>query len=142
MNEFFCHKHNITPADEKWKVTLEELTDPDDENGESFRGQVCPLCYLNLRDRMRELKRNLKIESREAIALRAENDHLNRLLDAVVLTVKQLTGKDAKELASQEFPVNQRMGIPFNPKEKGNILNILPNLIVEAAHPVKVPEVK
>ena len=130
--EVFCIKHGVGPNDEKWKVVFEELTEAEDEcSREPFKGQVCPLCYLLLRDRNRDLKRNLKVESREAVSLRQENDQLHKLVDAVVGTVRQLTGKDAYQLASQDFPVS-----PTVPHIRchGNIMNILPNLIVEAAN--------
>ena len=132
--ETYCHKHSIKPDDEKWKVIFEELTarGEDGLGGEPFNGQVCPACYLHLKDRLADAKRNLKVESREAIHLRADNDYLQKILDAVILTVKQLTGKDAEELAGQKF---QRFpGSPGVLPEQGQLENILPNLIVEAAN--------
>jgi hypothetical protein len=128
--EIYCFKHEVSPNDEKWKVIFEELTEHEKEDtGEPFKGQVCPLCYLQLRDRVRELKRNLKVESREAVSLRQDNDYLQKLVDLVVDTVKQLTGKDAYQLSSQDFPVS-----PMTPdmKRHGSLFNILPNLIAEA----------
>ena len=128
--EIYCFKHEVSPDDEKCKVVLEELTEHEKEDtGEPFKGQVCPLCYLQLRERVRELKRNLKVESREAVSLRQENDYLTKLVDLVVDTVKQLTGKDADQLASQDFSVSPM--VP-NMKRHGSLLNILPNLIAEA----------
>lgn len=135
MEKAFCLKHGVGPDDEKWKVLMEELTSCEDEmQREPFKGQVCPLCYLHLKERMKELKRNLKVESREAISLRADNDYYQKVLDAVVLTVKQLTGKDAYELARQQFPVSPTM--PYMTRQ-GDLLNILPNLIVLAANAKK-----
>lgn len=133
MNEeICCHKHNINPDDERWKVVLEELINSEDEeHREPFRGQVCPVCYLNLKGLVRELKRNLKIESRENVSLRCENDRLQEVLTAVVQTVKNFTGKDAMELASQTYPVKGAIG-PGILSEQGNLSNILPNLITEA----------
>lgn len=136
MNEeIFCHKHNISPVDERWKVVLEELTNSEDEeHREPFKGQVCPVCYLNMKGLVREMKRNLKIESRENVSLRSENDRLQEVLDAVVQTVKNLTGKDAIELASQTYsnPI-AASGVPGNAiREQGKLSNILPNLITEA----------
>lgn len=118
--DIFCLKHNIAPTDEQWKVILEELTNPDDQESEAFKGQVCPVCFIHLKDRVKDLKRSLKVESRQAVALRAQNGQLQKIMDAVVETVKQLTGRDAYELASS---------VP-----EGDLLNILPNLIVEVAH--------
>lgn len=130
--EVFCSKHGVKSDDEKWKVILEELTEAvEGENAEPFKGQVCPICYLFLRDRVRELKRSLKVESREAISLRQKNDQLQKLIDVVVATVKQLTGKDACQLASQDFPVSPT--VPHI-RRRGDIMNILPNLIVELAN--------
>ena len=132
MSEVYCHKHSVTPDDEKWKVIFEEMTNPDDqEHCEAFKGQVCPLCYLHLKERLIEAKRNLKVESREAVHLRAENDRVQKVLDAVVNTVKELSGKDALELAGksyQRFPSVPGMIV------HGSLENILPNLIVELAN--------
>jgi hypothetical protein len=128
--EIYCFKHEVSPDDEKWKVVFEELIEHEREDtGEPFKGLVCPICYLQLRDRVRELKRNLKVESREAVSLRQDNDQLKKLVDLVVDTVKQLTGKDAYQLASQNFPVSAMC-----PEYRVNssLFNILPNLIAEA----------
>jgi hypothetical protein len=130
-NEIWCNSHRITPDAEKWKVSMEELTNVDDEACEPFIGQVCPACYLRLRDRVRDLKRDLKVESREAIALRAENDHLQKVVDAVVESVKGLTGKDAKELAEQKYPPSMSLR-DQSMLRNGELTNILPNLITEA----------
>ena len=135
-NEAFCGKHGVNANDEKWKVVFEELTEEaEGDSGEPFRGQICPLCYLSLRDRVRDLKRSLKIESREAITHRQENDRLRHLLDVVVESLKQLTGKDAYQLATQKFPASPLMrGMPgVIEGGHGDLLNILPNLITEAA---------
>jgi hypothetical protein len=131
MNEkIYCHKHGISPDDERWKVVLEELTNSDDEeHREPFKGQICPVCYLNLKSMVREMKRNLKIESRENVSLRSENDKLQEILDAVIVTVKNFTGKDAVELAAKAY---ERPMIPGLPPEQGKMSNILPNLISEA----------
>lgn len=130
-DEIWCNTHRITPQSEKWKVSMEELTNVDDEACEPFIGQVCPACYLHLKDRVRDLKRDLKIESRQAVALRADNDRVQKVLDAVVETVKQLTGKDAIELAKQEYPASVSLRDQHMLKH-GELANILPNLITEA----------
>lgn len=131
MSEVFCHKHNLKPEDERWKVLMEELTNPDVESCESFKGEICPQCYVSMKDRLTEAKRNLKVESREAIALRAENDRLQAVLDAVVRTVKELSGQDAIELSHKEYVKYPTMPCTM---EQGDIRNILPNLIVELAN--------
>jgi len=129
-NEVCCFKHKVSPNDEKWKVVFEEFTEHENEYArEPFKGQVCPLCYLQLRDKVQELKRNLKVESREAVSLRQDNDQLQKLVDLVVAVVKQLTGKDAYQLASQDFPVSAMCP---NIRTGGSLFNILPNLIAEA----------
>ena len=135
MSEAKCLKHNITPADERWKVMLEELTACEDEmQREAFKGEVCPACYIHLKERLQEVKRNLKVESREAVHLRAQNDYLQSLLDIVVQAIKEFSGKDARELAEKEYP--RFPTAAFNPffKEKGDLRNILPNLIAELAN--------
>ena len=134
MSDVFCHKHNASPEDEKWKVVLEEMTNPDEgEHCEPFRGQVCPMCYMHLKDRLVEARRNLKVESREAVRYRQENDRMSRLLDVVIQTVKQFSGKDAVELAKQTY-AKLPGGMPGGWEEHGNIENILPNLIAELAN--------
>ena len=131
MSEVYCHKHSLKPEDERWKVLMEEMTTTEDENREPFGGQVCPACFISLRERLREAKRNLKVESRQAIALRAENDYIRKVLDSVILTVKELSGKDANDLANQVY-----QKFPSIPSlvEQGCLENILPNLIVELAN--------
>jgi len=129
MSEAYCHKHNIKPDDERWKVLIEELTES--ESGESFKGMVCPQCYLFLKERLREAKRNLKIESRQAIALRSENDRLQKVLNIVIQTVKELTGQDAIELSKQSY---QKISGVKSIIEQGSLDKILPNLIVELAN--------
>lgn len=143
MSKAICHKHNITSDDERWKVLMEELMptedqDKEDDDGEYFRGEICPQCYISLKDRLREVKRSLKVESRQAISLRAENDRLREIVDSVVLAVKELSGKDAVELSKQTY--QKFPGIPMNVlSEKGSLGNILPNLIVELANQGKKP---
>ena len=140
-----CHKHNITSEDERWKVLMEELmptedqdTEGEDERQESFREQICPQCYIALKERLKEAKRNLKVESRQAIHLRAENDRLQGILDAVMTTVKTLSGKDPVELSKKTY--RRFPGIPYDHSEEhGDIANILPNLIVELANQGKKP---
>lgn len=131
----FCNKHNISPEDEEWRVPFEELTGDgdDDDRTEPFHGQVCPLCFIALRDRVRKAKRQLKIESRQNIRLRQENEELRAIKDVVVATVKGITGKDAEVLAKQEF---EKHSAQPGPKltEQGDLKKILPNLITEAVH--------
>jgi len=137
-NHVFCNKHSISSEDEEWKVTLEELTGEgdDDDRTEPFTGQVCPLCFIALRDRMRKARRQLKIEGRQNIRLRQENEELRAIVDAVVATVKGITGKDPEKLAEKEF---EKHSAQPGPKmvEQGDLKNILPNLITEAAHKVR-----
>ena len=78
-----CSKHKVSPATDEWQVTFDELTDKDDDRCEPFCGQVCPVCFMNLRERHRKTKRELKTQSRENIRLR---------------TVLELTGKDRHSL--------------------------------------------
>ena len=131
----WCHKHSVSPDSERWKVVMEEFTNAEEEeHREPFKGQVCPVCYLNLKSVIKDLKRNLKVESRENVSLRAENDKLQEVLGAVVQTVKNLTGKDAIELADKTYVKKQDSGCPNGGMpEKGKLSNILPNLITEAA---------
>ena len=131
----WCHKHSVNPDNERWKVVMEEFTNAEDEeHREPFKGQVCPVCYLNLKNSIKELKRNLKVESRQNLSLRADNDNLQEVLDAVVKTVKGLTGKDAIELASKTYEKTVA-GYPGGGySEQGKLSNILPNLIAEAVN--------
>jgi len=131
----FCQRHKITPDDEQWKVVMDELTNPDDPHREPFEGQVCPACYVHMVDEVRLLKRNLKIESRQAVHLRAANDRLQAIVDAVILALKNATGKDAAALANQKYPASmlQSQGYPGLMVQHGELANILPNLITEAA---------
>jgi hypothetical protein len=132
MSDSFCHKHNINAEDERWKVVFEEMTNPDDsEHCEPFRGQVCPLCFLHLKERLVEAKRNLKVESRESVRLRQEVDRIQAILDAVIATVRQLSSKDPAELAKQTY---QKFPSVPGLVEQGTLENILPNLIVELAN--------
>jgi hypothetical protein len=135
MSKAYCHKHNIGPDDERWKVLMEELTLADEENGEPFKEQVCPQCFILLKERLIDAKRNLKVESREAVSLRMENDRLQKILDAVIFMVNELTGKDAVELSKQVYQKGAK-GVPAGGNlllEHGNLENILPNLIAEIA---------
>ena len=132
----FCNKHSISPEDEEWKVTLEELTDGDDDDRtEPFAGQVCPLCFIAIRDRVRKAKRQLKIESRQNIRLRQDNEELHGIVDAVIATIKGITGKDPEYLSRQEFDTRTNLvSGGSNKTECGDLKNIIPNLIVEAVH--------
>ena len=135
MKHVFCDKHNISPEDEEWKVTLEDLTGEgsDDDRTEPFAGQVCPLCFLALRDKMRKARRQLRIEGRQNIRLRQEVEELRGIVDAVVATVKGITGRDPEKLAEKEFDTHSSQPGP-KMKEPGDLKRILPNLITEAAH--------
>ena len=134
-NHVFCDKHNVSAEDEEWKVTLEELSGEgdDEDRTEPFHGQVCPICFVALRDKVRKAKRQLKIESRQNIRLRQENEELRGVIDAVVATVRGVTGKDALKLAELEFKKTNLVPGPID-MEQGKLKNILPNLITEAVH--------
>lgn len=136
--ENFCRKHQINKDDEEWKVVFEELTDPDDEEKrvEPFVGQVCPVCFMHLRTKVKDLKRRLKVESRQAVSLRSKADQAQEIVDAVVEVVREVTGKDALKLAKKTYPRKGQMGVPgfANFGEHGVLANILPNLIVEAVN--------
>jgi hypothetical protein len=127
-----CNNHGIDPASEHWKVVLEELEGEEDIN---FRGQVCPACFLMLKDRLVQAARNLRIESRQNIALRAEADQLRQVVDAVVVALKELTGEDAYELATKAYKPS--VAAPVYDVEQGKLVRIIPNLIVEAANTKK-----
>lgn len=120
-----CKAHNIVPLDEHWKVIMEELESEEDIN---FSGQVCPVCYLMLRERLVQSARNLRVESRENVALRAESSQLRMIVDAVVVALKEVTGEDAYELAKRVYKPT-----PTALVEHGKLVRIIPNLISEAA---------
>jgi len=134
--DIHCRKHDIGPEDDEWKVVLEELTHPDadDRRCEPFEGQVCPLCFLHLRDRLRQAKRRLKVESRQAISLRSKSDQNQEIVDAVIEAVRDLTGKDARKLAKKLYQRKGQAGGMLMPTEHDVIANILPNLIAEAVN--------
>lgn len=133
MNEPHCHKHNITPKDESWQVAFQELVAGDDHI-EPFVEQVCPVCYIALREKNRKNKRQLKVESLKAVRLQAEVGQLQRVIEAVAQTIKEETGQDAMKLVGKAFPSPCNLGVPgrVNPDEVGTLERILPNLIVEA----------
>jgi len=131
MKEVYCNKHDVSPQDEKWDITFQELTG--EEPLEPFTGQVCPICYMNLRSKNRKNKRQLKVESLKAIHLRAEVSSLQKIIDAVIKVVKFETGTDAAEMVGKLFPQPlHRKGKTYNSDEIGSLERILPNLIVEA----------
>ena len=133
----YCHKHKSSPQDENWQVAFQELVSGD-EPIEPFSGQVCPLCFLSLREKQKKNKRQLKVESLKAIRLQTEVAKLQEVINAVVDVVKLETGKDATELVGKVFPQPCRRGGtvlgPINQEEVGKLERILPNLIVEAIH--------
>lgn len=132
----YCHKHKTTPQDESWQVAFQELVA---EGEEPFKEHVCPQCYLALKEKNRRNKRQLKAESLKAIRLSAEVGHLQRVIEAVALVLKQETGQDAMELVGKVFPqpCNQNGPRHVNTEEVGDLRRILPNLIVEAIRKAK-----
>lgn len=135
-----CRKHNTHSGDEKWDVMLEEIVDSGDV---PFEGQVCPCCYAELLDTLKKTKRALKIESKSAVRLRREVSEKQAVLDVVMATVYELTGKDPQKLAEKEYEGHSaQMGGSMKPIEHGDIVNILPNLIVEAVSAAKRPRAK
>lgn len=126
MKSLGCQQHNIKPDDEHWKVVLEELEGMDDLQ---FMGQVCPVCFLMLKDRLVQAARNLRVESRQNIALRAEADQLRQVVDAVVEALKEITGEDAYALATKAY----KPSVAALSVEEGKLVKIIPNLIVAAA---------
>jgi hypothetical protein len=130
-----CCKHALGPDDDEWKVVLEELTHPDDDERrcEPFEGQVCPLCFLHMRDRLKSAKRRLKVEARQAISLRTQADQNQKIVDAVIQLVFEKTGKDARKLAKKKYQSKGQAGAA-GALERGVLVNILPNLIAEAVN--------
>jgi hypothetical protein len=86
-----------------------------------------------MRDRLKQAKRRLKIEARQAVSLRSKADQNQEIVDAVIEAVCNLTGKDARKLAKKMY---QRKGQPcmLGATERGVLVNILPNLIAEAVN--------
>ncbi len=139
----WCHKHEIGLDDEEWQVIFAELTE-EDEDGESqepFEGHVCPKCYVRYREKYKKARRNVRVESKRAVRLQQENDRLQEVLDAVISTVEQMTGKDPVKLAKADYHPSALLsgGVPGivvaggGLKHPGDLKNILPNLIAEAA---------
>jgi len=127
----FCRKHNLTPASNEWKVVMDELVSPDNSKGEPFYGQVCPVCYLRLRETLTDAKRRLKIESRSAIELRSEADQLQEVVNGVLAVVKEMTGIDVNELVHKKYRAHSDpSGVAL--LERGELKRILPNVIAEA----------
>ena len=136
--EGYCQKHDITSESEEWKVALEELTVPGESSAkcEMFSGQVCPVCFMSLRDRLADARRRLKVESRQSVALRSRADQLQETVDAVVDVVRQLTGQNPREMARKTYKKHgaAQMGGSFEMHERGMLQRILPNLIAEAVN--------
>jgi hypothetical protein len=86
-----------------------------------------------MRDRLKQAKRRLKVESRQAISLRSQADQNQQIVDAVIQLVQVLTGKDARKLAKKEYRAKGQSG-SFGAVERGILVNILPNLIAEAVN--------
>ena len=122
MTDVRCEKHG-GPEGNEWKVAMEELTDPDDELCEVFVGQVCPLCFISVRDKYRQARRRLRTESRNCVTLRTKCDELQEVVDAVVDAVEKLTGQDPLELAKASTA-----------SPRGGLETVLPNLIMEAVN--------
>ena len=132
----YCRKHGLGSDDDEWKVVFEELTHPDAEEEkrcEPFDGQVCPLCFLHMRDRLKQAKRRLKIEARQAISMRTQAGQNQEIVDAVIEAVRDLTGKDARKLAQKTYPRKGQESMS-GATERGVLVNILPNLIAEAVN--------
>ena len=126
-----CSKHSVGPEDVEWKVALEEMTQHE-RRPEPFRGQVCPVCYMRMRDTLKDVKRRLKVESRHAVMLRTRSDQLQETVDAVIEVVKTMTGDDAKALAEREYRRHEPSAELFGDMEPGMLKNILPNLVAQA----------
>jgi len=138
----YCHKHRVSEQDESWQVAFQELVSGEDEHIEPFHKQVCPLCFLALREKNRKNRRQLRAESKKAIRLQAEVGKLQKVIEEVALVVKNETGTDPFSLVGQVFPRPcHHGGSPggvINQEEVGNLERILPNLIVEAIKRKKV----
>jgi hypothetical protein len=136
MEHPYCHKHKVGPKNEEWQVAFQELVAGEDEHIEPFTMQVCPQCFLSLREKNRKNRRALKTESKRSIRLGQEVSRLQKSLEAVGTVVFDITGKDAFEMVGEVFPqpCNQggRPGGIINMDELGQLERILPNLIMEA----------
>jgi hypothetical protein len=134
MKTAFCHKHQMSENDERWKTAFQELVSGEDERIEPFHLQVCPMCYLSLREKNKKNKWQLRAESAKSIRLQSEVSRLQRVVDAVASVVKEATGTDPFSLVGKCFPRPCRGGAPgiVDQEEVGKLERILPNLIVEA----------
>jgi hypothetical protein len=124
----WCEKHGMGLQDERWKVHLEEL---EDDSGVHFKGQVCPECYTELQQICRKLKRNLKIQCRDVIKLRTENNRLQSLVDVTTETLHHLSGQDPNELVKRQYRANKFGG--GIQQEDGDLMRIIPNMIAKLA---------
>lgn len=133
----YCHKHEIGVDDERWQAAFQELINGEEEHIEPFQGQVCPMCFLGLRERNRKNRRQLRVESSKAVRLQSEVAHLRRVVEAVASVVKNETGKDPFALVGKVFPRPcYHQGVPgsaaIDREEVGKLERILPNLVIEA----------
>ena len=134
MSEGICNKHKTGVSDEAWQVALEELTESGDW---PFEGQVCPVCFEEIAEKLKKSKRALKVESKSAVRLRRENSELKGILDAVMAAIYNLTGEDPAKLAEKRYD-KVDPSVPGGAlAEHGDLRNILPNLITELANKKK-----
>jgi len=130
-----CNKHEIDSDTERWKVLVEEMSE--EENPEHFTGEICPMCYMGLKEKFKLTKRELKVQSRENISLRQEVGELMSVIEAATECVKEISGLDAMALASKKYSsgaIKSPSGVVI---EQGSLANILPNLIVQAVNDAK-----
>ena len=135
MSEGSCNKHKAGLSDEQWQVALEELVESGDW---PFQGQVCPICFEEMAEKLKKSKRALKVESKSAVRLRRENSELKGILDVVMGTIYSLTGVDPAKLAEKRYDkIDPSAPGLDNLAEHGDLRNILPNLITEMANKKK-----
>lgn len=140
MSKPHCLEHGIGPDSEEWKVAYEELVSEEGEFKASFRGQVCPMCYVRLIEKYRRSRRESKIQARKAVKEGQAALRHAKVVRAVVEAVKALGGPDAFELVGKKVPVSpcNRGGSPQGVlEETGRLENILPNLINDLVHKAK-----
>jgi len=135
-----CMVHTkCNPGTEVWRAAMakalvvdrEEMDEDDEDAFEEMNerldeAQFCPLCVIELDDRARAnpssvLKVQLEAAENELRRLRATSEKNASVVAAVVGFIKEATGKDACEMASQRHKGGQ-----------GDLANIIPNLLHEA----------
>jgi hypothetical protein len=138
-----CNHHKMDAGDPRWQAAWDELTASDDDMCMDWQGQVCPLCFLELRDKMRDAKLRCRVAQKKVVALGAElakersrRKMLGETVSAVIDTLEMVTHRDFRREAIAAAKANNRWKIIEDGEITDEVYDkiisvVLPNVITQ-----------